>query len=915
MQPRAPQRSGQSPRFFSASHTARRLPTARSSAAPRLPRRTCSGLATVLALSLWAPLPAFAQAEPCPNAQIRAEQPYAQQLPDCRAYELVSPLDTDGQDAILAEAAFPARAATSGEAITYASRGLYGEPTGGAIENQYVSRRGSTRWSTKSVTPLHDPEHTEPLFAYEGAAFNPELTEGITATNAPLVEGAPGGKEEAEFGLYVADFESGSYRYIAPGERSFGASRDLTRVVFGDDHHASYNGEIFESDGSAITDVDVGNEGEQLSGAVGVAAPNSSYSHFKNVWHAVSDDATRVYFTTPDSVDQSAVARLMVRVNIGQPQSPLAEPEASGTGTLTAGSHLVSSLLTTAGFTHVEANEGSTTLPVDTVVGRFVVGQSLRGNGIAPGTTVTAVSGSTLTLSLPLTVTIGGGTAVSSSGPTPFFVGQRVSGNGIPQGTAITAIASGSLTLSNPAASSGTAVALSAGGGCTAYAAACTIDVSASQRLKANPAGNQPARYWGASEDGSHVFFTSAADLTEDAYTGPTGTAPNLYEYRLPSAPDQAGTLRDLTVTEADNGAAVLGVVQISEDGSRVYFVAEGKLANGATQGAPNLYAVEDGGPPSFIATLSRGDESDWHGGNRPVTEAGPQVNTAVVNPSGTRLAFLSASSLTGYDDEQARAGECEGTANPGACPEVFLYDAENGGLACASCNPSGAPPTGPSGLGRSLSKAISLYRPRNLLNDGALFFESVDELVAGATAGHRNVYEYESGRIVPLSDVTGGYDSTFLDASPSGQDVFIATADQLLGGQPTENNVAVYDARTNGGYPEPPTSGPCAGAEACLPPESAQPSTLMPEALMAPDVPSAPTALSAAPRAGASPAGNPRAKRLALALKACKRFKVKKRRLGCERAARRRLAPTAPRNAGTAAHKRRQPNTDRRPR
>jgi len=41
--------------------------------------------------------------ESCPNAQSRVEQPDGLALPDCRAYEMVSPTDTNGQDATKAE--------------------------------------------------------------------------------------------------------------------------------------------------------------------------------------------------------------------------------------------------------------------------------------------------------------------------------------------------------------------------------------------------------------------------------------------------------------------------------------------------------------------------------------------------------------------------------------------------------------------------------------------------------------------------------------------------------------------------------------------------------------------------------------------------------------------------------------------
>lgn len=71
------------------------------------------------------------------------------------------------------------------------------------------------------------------------------------------------------------------------------------------------------------------------------------------------------------------------------------------------------------------------------------------------------------------------------------------------------------------------------GNECTVAADACTIEASASQRAVPDPHAPQGARFWGASADGSRVFFTSRAELTENAYTGPEDNAPNLYEYEL----------------------------------------------------------------------------------------------------------------------------------------------------------------------------------------------------------------------------------------------------------------------------------------------------------------------------------------------------------------------------------------------
>ena len=75
---------------------------------------------------------------------------------------------------------------------------------------------------------------------------------------------------------------------------------------------------------------------------------------------------------------------------------------------------------------------------------------------------------------------------------------------------------------------------------CSVPGAACTIEVSESQRTVSDPHGTYPttgsprvARYWGANAEGSKVFFTSDVELTNDAQTGPEDNAPNLYEYNV----------------------------------------------------------------------------------------------------------------------------------------------------------------------------------------------------------------------------------------------------------------------------------------------------------------------------------------------------------------------------------------------
>jgi hypothetical protein len=323
---------------------------------------------------------------------------------------------------------------------------------------------------------------------------------------------------------------------------------------------------------------------------------------------------------------------------------------------------------------------------------------------------------------------------------------------------------------------------------CLEPAKACTIKLS-----------DGPAQYAGANTEDTKIFYTENEDL---------------YEYKLPIG-SVKGKATDLTP-----GGEVQGVVQISVKGSYVYFVAK-----------DDLYVSYEGGTPAFIATLSPNDSEDW--------SQGIEQNTAVISPTGASLAFTSQNPLTGYDNQQAGKGECEAKpegrpAEEGKCREIYLYDigsSGSGSLACASCNPTGARPVGAatlSGGGGGAQHNGGDYRPRALLENGELFFDSSDALVPHASDGRQNVYEFEGGHVYAISNVAGGQESFLLDATPNGQDVFFASADRLLP-EDTGDNVVVWDARVGGGFPVLPTARSCDNGDSCKPPPSAQPSVFAP--------------------------------------------------------------------------------------
>jgi len=328
------------------------------------------------------------------------------------------------------------------------------------------------------------------------------------------------------------------------------------------------------------------------------------------------------------------------------------------------------------------------------------------------------------------------------------------------------------------------------------------------------------AAFMGASSDGSEVFFTDERKLTPGSSA--ENGAPDLYECRL-EAEGQPCKLTDLSVDSHTGQAAdVLGVLGNSEDGSYVYFVADGELAPNtntnnetAAAGEPNLYLYHNG-ETSFVATLALGDDNLSNGNSASIPNGGDwqpslDMRTAEVTPNGHSVVFMSHRRLTSYD-------------NTGLA-EVFSYDAESGQVSCSSCNPNGTAPVTVTDKGEEVggflmrpenSEAVindegASYQLRTISDDGdRVFFDSTQPLVPQAVAGLESVYEWErdgsgscqeaNGCVSLLSGAPSG-ESTFVDADASGDNVFFTTRSSLL---PEDRNeqVDLYDAHVDGGFP-----------------------------------------------------------------------------------------------------------------
>jgi hypothetical protein len=129
------------------------------------------------------------------------------------------------------------------------------------------------------------------------------------------------------------------------------------------------------------------------------------------------------------------------------------------------------------------------------------------------------------------------------------------------------------------------------------------------------------------------------------------------------------------------------------------------------------------------------------------------------------------------------------------------------------------------------------LPQPRNLTDNGRLFFESRDALSPHDTNGRvQDVYEYEpdgvgtceseaenGGCISLISSGRDTTDSDFVNATPSGSDVFFTTRSRLVSSD-EDNLIDLYDARENGGFPPPASVPPCTTADSCRAAPSPQP-------------------------------------------------------------------------------------------
>jgi len=382
--------------------------------------------------------------------------------------------------------------------------------------------------------------------------------------------------------------------------------------------------------------------------------------------------------------------------------------------------------------------------------------------------------------------------------------------------------------------------------------------------------------FWTASADGARAFFTTNDQLLP----ADTDGNPDLYMYDR-NAP--AGSRLTL-ISEATSGinGYVETVAGTNTDGHYVYFVCDGQLIAGQPPiGIMGLYAWHDG-QLRLIGTLPDLGVASFNGSRVGWGSPGGAIMSRVT-PDGRHLLFMSTS-----DSGLAGHGGYSGSGNSGH-QEFYLYDADSGSLACASCNPTGRVATVDAVLGvrqNAGGSTTTADGPQALSDNGRrVFFNTAEALVPEDTNGRSDAYEYDapSGSVHLLSSGKSTDPSYVLDASPSGDDVYIVTRDRLTGWD-VDDRYDLYDARVDGGFPEPPSTSARCDGEACQGSLNGPPNAQgFGSSLLA----GTGNALPVPERVSKATS---KAQRLERALRACKSKRSKGKRKKCEAVARKRF-------------------------
>ena len=708
--------------------------------------------------------------ESCPNENVR-QQAQANYLPDCRAYELVSPADAAGTQLYpggpntgLADS--PSRFAFTGLWGTIPNSG--GSPIN-SIGDLYVATRTDTGWVTKYVGP--------------------------PASEVAVAGGPPQGLPN-----------TGTTGFHRQSTSNGGSTPDIIQ-----------NNVLTDSSMSTFLDWNDGNQSAGSSFGGDVSNPSPVASNAPYVWGANGSSLGRLptNLATVPAGQYPPGVNMYTRVDYVQPgDEPLSEapgglgalncPGISNDGNSISANVCPGDVTASSDLSHfVFASEWNVFAPG----GQLRPPGSVYDNDIADST-VTIASKAPDGSDIPIEPGDASGDPLEI--PSVSSNGSRIlmaSGGTGPCGLA---------KCNQPP--------------CEYIAAArCPMQPShlymrVDGALTYDVSKGHDVHYVGATKDASKVYFTSPDQITPDD----TDSSVDLYMWEeatdsitristgSPGSGNSDSCHSDFTIACGVVTYSQMGYCQLesgiggncrsdslmaSENGD-IYFFSPEQLDG--SRGIPNKENVFDyrNGHVQYVTTLTTGvfcTPSETYGGG---CTDGPMARMQVT-PDDSYMAFMTASQVTQYDN----AGHLE----------MYKYNPATGRLLCVSCIPTGAPAT---------SDVQGSQDGLFLAEDGRVFFATSDPLVHGDTNGAIDVYEYTGGRPQLITPGTGETQQSggiyqfnvpgFVGVSLDGRDVYFSTYDTLLSQDHNGLFLKFYDARAGGGFSAPAPEPPCNAADEC---------------------------------------------------------------------------------------------------
>jgi hypothetical protein len=307
----------------------------------------------------------------CPNEQLRREN-NSTALPDCRAYEMVSPVDKGGIDAYPSQAR-PAQVSPDGEGIAYLSYSSFpGAQGNSALFSAHVSTRTASGWQTAEWTPPSPKAEALRVFVV-GYFFSEDL--GQAVVKVPFVPLAPGATPFA-FNLFLRQ-PNGEYSLVnsTPPARSVeelcepeelascfeyidylsfaGASSDFGHILFESvgqlkPEAPEVTESLYESSGGQVHLVGFLPDGHPAANSTAGASSRAFYTdgnqtQDRRVENAISADGSNVIFSAPsdegdlpNEAGQAGMPEVYDRIEgsetielsapTGSPENPAAAP-------------------------------------------------------------------------------------------------------------------------------------------------------------------------------------------------------------------------------------------------------------------------------------------------------------------------------------------------------------------------------------------------------------------------------------------------------------------------------------------------------------------------------------------------------------------------------------------------------------